>query len=257
MKISVITVNKDNSEGLRNTISSVKLQNRNIVEYIIVDGASTDDSLSVINRNKSFIDYIISEPDLGIYDAMNKGISVATGDYLIFLNSGDLFYNSNVLDCFVKNNYIQDFVLGDVCFIYGSMHYESHLPKKMHFFDFLEGVCHQGTFIKHDAFLKIGKYNVKYKIIADWALLFEAVLLKKCSYTIHSKCIACYCLDGLSSKTSSKAYVEKEKKAFLCENDIKYNTFLFYLYRFSYRILKIRFFYIISQFKFNENTTDK
>lgn len=259
MKISIITVNKNNAEGLRNTISSIKLQNRNLIEFIIVDGESIDDSLIVINQNRDIIDHLISEPDSGIYDAMNKGLEIATGEYLIFLNSGDIFYDSNVLNNFVKKGYTQDFVLGGVCFVSGSMCYKSYLPKKMCFFDFIEGVCHQGTFIKRSIFLKLGKYNLKYKITADWALLIEAILFKKCSYIVYRECISYYNLDGLSSKSSSRLYVKKEKADFLYDNHIRYNKILFYLYRFSYRILMIRLFYKISQHisKCNESTSNK
>ena len=248
MKISVITVNKNNAEGLRKTICSVKLQNKSIVEFIVVDGGSIDDSLAVIDDGKNIVDHLISEPDLGIYDAMNKGISIATGEYLVFLNSGDVFYNSEVLNRFVNNGYNQDFVLGGVCLVHGTMHHKSYLPKRMGFFDFLEGVCHQGVFIKHNVFLKLGKYNIKYKITADWALLVEAILLKKYSYIVYKECISYYKLDGLSSKVSSKQQVEKENNEFLHENNIKYNKFLFCLYRYSYRILRIRLFYILSQY---------
>ena len=259
MKISIITINRNNSEGLAKTFASVALQNRNNIEFIVIDGASTDNSLSMIDANKDLIDYVISEPDSGIYDAMNKGIKVATGDYLFFLNSGDIFYDSTVLDVFVKKNYTQDFILGGVCFVSGTLQYKSYLPKKMSFFDFLEGVCHQGSFIKRSVFNKVGKYDLKYKITADWVLLIKAILLEKCSYLVHHDIVSYYNLDGLSSQSSSKFEAEKEKKIFLYENHIEYNGFLFYLYRFSYRILKIRFFYKLSQIKArkNENTSNK
>lgn len=249
MIISIITVNRNNAEGLKKTIASVKLQNRNIIEFIIVDGASTDNSLSVIYNNKNIIDHLISEPDLGIYDAMNKGIDVATGEYILFLNSGDIFYSQAVLDRFAEEAFDQDFVLGGVCFKHGLQQYKSYLPDKMRLFDFLEGVCHQGTFIKRKVLLEMGKYNLKYKIIADWALLIDAVLLKNCSYATYHECISYYNLDGLSSKISSKQCVVKEKNNFILEKNIKYNKLFFYLYRFSYRILRIRIFYIMCQFK--------
>ena len=90
-KISIITINYNNCEGLRRTIESVVNQTCRDFEYIIIDGGSTDGSVDVIKRYADNIDYWVSEPDKGIYNAMNKGIRMATGDYVQILNSGDMF----------------------------------------------------------------------------------------------------------------------------------------------------------------------
>ncbi len=89
MKLSIITINKNNAYGLRKTIQSVINQTYSNIEYIIIDGASTDGSIDVIKKFEDKIDWWASEPDTGIYNAMNKGIKIATGDYCQFLNSGD------------------------------------------------------------------------------------------------------------------------------------------------------------------------
>ena len=97
-RISVITVNLNHKEGLLKTIESVINQTDLLrLEYLIIDGGSSDGSQELIRNYEPFLSYWVSEPDRGIYDAMNKGISRATGDYLIFLNAGDLFANQNVL----------------------------------------------------------------------------------------------------------------------------------------------------------------
>ena len=96
MKLSVITINFNNRDGLRKTIESVVKQTYKDFEYIIIDGGSTDGSVDVIKEYADKIDYWVSEPDKGIYNAMNKGIDVAKGEYCIFMNSGDVFFSNDV-----------------------------------------------------------------------------------------------------------------------------------------------------------------
>ena len=96
-KFSIITVNYNNLEGLKKTVESVKNQTYQKFEYIVIDGGSYDGSLEFIKDNESLLDYWVSEPDSGVYQAMNKGIEKATGEYLLFLNSGDHFCNTKVL----------------------------------------------------------------------------------------------------------------------------------------------------------------
>ena len=98
MKYSIITINYNNRDGLENTIKSVINQTCQDFEYIVIDGGSTDGSVDVINKYADKIDYWISEPDKGIYNAMNKGILRAHGEYLNFMNSGDYFYDNEVLE---------------------------------------------------------------------------------------------------------------------------------------------------------------
>ena len=97
MKFSIITINYNNCEGLRRTIESVVNQTCHDFEYIIIDGGSTDGSVDVIKQYADQIDYWVSEPDKGIYNAMNKGVAVAKGEYCLFLNSGDSLHNNSAL----------------------------------------------------------------------------------------------------------------------------------------------------------------
>lgn len=113
--ISVITINYNNSTGLRKTIQSVIAQTYNNIEYIVIDGGSTDGSKSVIEEYEKDIDFWVSEPDGGIYPAMNKGTSHAHGDYCIYMNSGDIFYSKDVLQKVVDSNPKEDIVCGDLC----------------------------------------------------------------------------------------------------------------------------------------------
>ena len=97
MKLSVITINYNNRDGLRKTIESVVNQTCKDFEYVIIDGGSTDGSVDVIKEYADRINYWVSEPDKGIYNAMNKGIDVAQGEYCLFLNSGDYLFDNYVL----------------------------------------------------------------------------------------------------------------------------------------------------------------
>ena len=116
-KISIITINYNNLEGLKRTMESVVNQTWREFEYIVIDGGSTDRSAAYIASQSENIDYWVSEPDNGIYNAMNKGIAKATGEYLLFLNSGDSFYDANVL----QN--VSNFFNNDLSIIYGNSVY--------------------------------------------------------------------------------------------------------------------------------------
>ena len=112
MKFSIITINYNNVEGLRNTIKSVVNQTYTDYEFIIIDGGSTDGSVEVIKEYANIITYWVSEPDKGIYNAMNKGIEVANGEYLNFMNSGDCFYNNDVLQKVADYHLEKDMIVG-------------------------------------------------------------------------------------------------------------------------------------------------
>ena len=111
--ISIITINYNNASGLEKTIRSVVEQTYNEYEYIIIDGASLDKSKEVIQEYQRYIDFWCSEKDSGIYNAMNKGIQKASGEYLLFLNSGDVLHNSAVLAAIHGFLSVQDILYGD------------------------------------------------------------------------------------------------------------------------------------------------
>lgn len=147
-KLSVITINYNNRDGLRKTIESVVNQTCKDFEYVIIDGGSTDGSVDVIKEYADRINYWVSEPDNGCYHAMNKGVKVATGEYVIFMNSGDGFYTNDVVDYFVKLNATEDVLSGDMCIVDA---YIKHSPNTITFkFFYEEGLGHQACFIKTD-----------------------------------------------------------------------------------------------------------
>ena len=115
-KLSIITVNKNNAEGLRKTIESVVCQTFKDFEYIVIDGASTDESVAVIETYLANVTYWVSKPDRGIYEAINKGIKVAVGEYCLFLNSGDYLSSDSILEKAFSYGFFEDIVYGDVIF---------------------------------------------------------------------------------------------------------------------------------------------
>ena len=156
MKVSVITINYNHSKQLEATIRSVVGNAKMLgnafeeeVEYIVIDGGSTDSSACVIRRYSEYISYWVSEADNGIYNAMNKGISVARGEYCLFLNSGDTFYEKDtlkkVLPCLDT-----DFVCGNAVLKYAGGMAEWDAPQTVDVLFFMQrfSVCHQSLFIR-------------------------------------------------------------------------------------------------------------
>lgn len=176
MKLTIVTVNRNNSEGLKRTIESVLLQSFKDYEYIVIDGASTDDSISVIESfSKNNTIKWKSEPDKGVYDAMNKALLMASGEWVCFMNSGDCFNSSSVLkDIFVGHHEEvaeSDVIYGDTVnvFSWGKI-VKSPLPleKIMERMPF----CHQSSFVRTDKARKF-MFDCKYKIAADYDLFYK------------------------------------------------------------------------------------
>lgn len=183
MKVSIITVNFNNAMGLKATLESVSRQSYKDYEVIVVDGASTDESVDVI---KSYIPRIadlsyVSEKDSGIYNAMNKGIRMSSGDYLNFMNSGDIFYNELTLE------QILPFLQQGKAIVTGigyAENYEIRPPKPAELsltFFLKNSMNHQAAFIKA-AVMKQYMYNENYKIVSDTEFFFRALVLDNCSY---------------------------------------------------------------------------
>ena len=147
--ISVVTVSYNAVTTIEKTILSVINQNYSNIEYIVIDGGSIDGTVDIIKKYADKITYWVSEPDKGIYDAMNKGIIVATGEWINFMNTGDTFYNENVFsEIFELNSYTEDVISG--CAQLANHKIWKPLDsKKMTLMDFyISGLCHQATFIK-------------------------------------------------------------------------------------------------------------
>lgn len=197
MKLSIITINYNNVQGLEETINSVINQAYTDYEYIIIDGGSNDKSVDIIKKYIDKIDFWVSEPDKGIYNAMNKGISHAHGEYCIFMNSGDCFYSQDSIRSIFKKDYQQDIITGDTVEKKSNKRW-FNMPKEMSFLHlFRDNISHQSSFIK-TSFLKEMPYNEKLKIVADWEFFIKAIIFKNCSFTYDRTIIAKIDLEGIS-----------------------------------------------------------
>ena len=173
MKFSIITVCKDSEKTLENAILSVINQTYNNFEYIIIDGLSTDNTLNIIEKYRDKISQVISESDDGLYDAMNKGIKLATGDYLFFLNSDDQFLHNDILELVARNYNIgscyPELLYGDIAVLNkqtGKLSIQKH--NKLNKIYLLKNTpCQPGTFYKKDTFDKYGYFDTNYKIVSD------------------------------------------------------------------------------------------
>lgn len=196
MKISVITINYNNVVGLRNTVKSVIDQSYEDVEYIIIDGGSTDGSMDVIVQNSGSIAFWVSELDHGIYDAMNKGIAHATGDYCIFMNSGDCFASSDSIDNVFKCSSLADIICGKTIFSNGQVVSAKEDVTMDTLFE--NALCHQSCFIRTSIMKKYG-YDASLKIVADRKFFVQALILDNCSYEAVDVDVAVYDVTGFSS----------------------------------------------------------
>lgn len=193
---TIITINYNNKEGLRKTIESVVNQSYQDFEYIVIDGGSTDGSREVIEEYAEHIDYWVSEPDMGIYNAMNKGIRVAHGDYLNFMNSGDYFYDENVLSNTLPH-LNADIVTGKSInedFSARPFHVSAN-PTMIQFYK--NTVDHQASFIAKELF-ESSLYDENYKIVSDWKFYIEKIIFQNCSFSLIPVTVAIFQNGGVS-----------------------------------------------------------
>lgn len=196
MKLSIITINYNNRDGLRKTIESVVNQTWRDFEYIIIDGGSKDGSVEVIKEFADRIDYWVSEPDKGIYDAMNKGIDKATGEYCLFMNSGDTIYETMTLEKVYARIDGADIICGTTITNQGVIW---AAPTNISFrFLYETTINHQSTFTRSEI-LKRHKYDTSYKIVSDWKFLLECLIINNGSYKSINQPIALYDTCGISS----------------------------------------------------------
>lgn len=174
MKISVVTVCYNAAANIEPTVRSVAAQSWGNLEYLVIDGASSDDTLSIVDRYRAKVDVLVSEKDAGIYDAMNKALRLATGEAVIFMNAGDYFYSGYVVELaaeFMTRTPEADVVYGGIEVRYLDGRVSEFMPPEAGgALDFLinGSLPHQGTFARRSAFARSGLFDTRYRSHADY-----------------------------------------------------------------------------------------
>ena len=216
MKISVVTVCYNAADTIEKTMLSVLNQTYHDIEYIIIDGGSTDGTVEIIRKYADRIAYWVSEPDKGIYDAMNKGIKVATGEWINFMNAGDSFVNSNVLDRLMNFHKDGLILYGNIIRIFQSYRrratgIRTSEPKTIVFVS--DTIHHQASLINSSLFLKYGYYSLDYKLMSDWLFYYETVVRHDVPVQYMDIDVAYFQMDGAS--TIQCELYKKEKRNYL------------------------------------------
>lgn len=214
-KISVITINYNNETGLRKTIDSIVAQRFQDFEYLVIDGGSTAGDVLLIEQT-SRINYWVSEKDNGVYHAMNKGIRAAKGDYIIFMNSGDFFFDDQVLENaarYLDNEH--QIVFGNTVYFNDKGYRREEIPPdELSFSYFLNfGINHQSAFIKRSLFFEHFLYNETYKISSDWEFFLYVICLKNAAYKHIDLFICYYDFSGISADPKNNQRYFKEREA--------------------------------------------
>jgi glycosyltransferase involved in cell wall biosynthesis len=228
-------------------VESVLTQTHKDIEYIVVDGASTDNTLSVLQRYSNKIDSLISEPDDGIYDAINKGIDLATGDVIGILNSDDFFESTGSIQEIVNAfelNPTADIIFGDVVITdsidtsvtkryYSSQKFK---PWKLRF-----GWMppHPATFARKSAYEKCGQYRLSYQISADYEMFVRWLLVANLSYNRIDRVLVRMRKGGLSSSGIKSSILLNREIVRACVSNGVYTNFLFLLAKIPFKLLEL------------------
>ncbi len=207
-KVSIITINYNNLEGLKATIASVKEQTYSNYEFLVIDGASNDGSKEYMEAETEYIHYGVSEPDKGIYNAQNKGIKNATGDYLLFMNSGDTFYTPKALEEFITHNDFEgDIVYGDYKYKKGEKVFTDTVTP---YYFMKTSLPHQSTLFHKSVFERMGNYDETYRISADRAFYLKCLVSGEITFKHIKYPLALFDLSGASNSPEFHAKKQEE-----------------------------------------------
>lgn len=244
-KFSIITVCYNSSSTLEDTIKSVLNQSYKHIEYIIIDGASSDNTLDIINKYAEQIDVIISEKDKGIYDALNKGVRIAQGDIIGFLHSDDIFHSNKTIDLIAKifdSDHKTDATIGNVQFVNDKgkvVRYSSSKYWKKWMFKIGIMPPHPSYFCKKNIYLENELFRIDYKISADFELMLRHIISGNVQYKINPVTTTIMRLGGLStSGFMSTKQINNEIYRALKSNNIFASYILIYS-KYFYRILEL------------------
>jgi glycosyltransferase involved in cell wall biosynthesis len=201
--VTVITAVLNGAQSIEKSMASVIGQTFTSCEYIVIDGGSRDGTVDILRRYEDSIEYWVSEPDRGIYDALNKGVAVARGEWLYFLGADDLLVDPRVLEKVFARRRDALFIYGDVLYgdsgaIYGGAFSRRMLTKR--------NICQQGIFYRSELFRQLGPFDMNYPLLADWLFNMKAFSLKESRPDHLDMVIAEYSLSGASSRKQDLSF---------------------------------------------------
>lgn len=232
LKISVITICFNAVSYIERTLTSVHSQTYENLEHVVIDGASTDGTLDILKLHSSGISKLVSEPDSGIYNAMNKGVTNSTGDYLIFLNGGDVFHDPEALSRLIEHSSGEKIVYGDLVFreTTGDVYVKSPSPLTTASFLQRSGLYHPSTMYSRCLFLDFGGYDESYKIVGDFEFNLRVGLREDIEKRHVDTLVSIFYRDGVSSRPEANSLRLRERRMAL----INHFGFL------KYRVLKTK-----------------
>ncbi len=240
--ISIITTTYNSGETVRDTLASVRAQDYPHIEHIIIDGGSTDDTLEIVRANSERVARVVSERDRGIYDGMNKGIGLATGDVVGFLNSDDVYYDAGAVRAIAES------FTEDIDCVYGNLLYMdatlSQVTRRWTSSPFRDGLfqrswtpAHPTFYCRRDAYQQYGTYRLDFKIAADVELMYRFVQKHRLRSFFIDRYLVKMRAGGTSNRNlQSTLTITKEVRQGILENGGNFNM-LVYLF---YKLLKVR-----------------
>lgn len=247
MKISIITLTLNSASFINHCLDSVQNQKHDDIEHIIIDGASTDGTLSLLESKREQFKFLISEPDKGIYDAMNKGIKVATGDIIGFLNSDDFYASNNVLSgvasIFKDNSYL-DSCYADLVYVD-----QFDIAKNIRYWQsskfvsglFSKGWCppHPTFFVRRSVYQRFGNFDLHYRIASDVELMMRFLEVQKINSRYIPELWIKMRLGGTTNKSFKNIVMQnKEVLHALKNHNLSVNWISFFVYKIINRALQ-------------------
>lgn len=247
LKVSIVTVTLNSSEFLIDCLNSVKSQSYKNIEHIVIDGGSTDKTLSILQTRKKDLSVVLSSKDKGIYDAMNKGIKLATGDIVGFLNSDDFYPNNDVILKVVnsfKNNcryeiFFSDLIYVDRFNISKNIRYVKSRKFKHGLFS--KGWCppHPTFFVLRSIYKRFGNFNLNYRFASDFDLMFRFLEKYKIRSEYIPEVLVKMRMGGLTNKSLKNIWLQnKEIIRSINENGFKINILKFFFFKIISRLVQ-------------------
>tara|TARA_B110001469_G_C9579287_1_gene287292 strand:- start:89 stop:826 length:738 start_codon:yes stop_codon:yes gene_type:complete len=233
MKVSIITVCFNSSKTIIDTINSVNKQTYLNIEHVFIDGGSSDKTLNIINSNSQREKIIISEKDLGLYDAMNKGLTIASGDVIGFLNSDDYFSTNNAVSQIIKLISNNNIVIGGIQMINSKNKTIRKWMPELYDSKNIENnfYPHPGFYIRNNLLVTVGFFNLKYKIASDFDWMLRCLINSNNQVVVLEECIVYMRLGGESTKNIKNILTGNFEIIKSLQNNLKNINILYYFFK--------------------------